>query len=292
MTSFGKYRGYKTIMHRLDGRIKLVGMILFMVSVFLNYGTPWMNFVIYGFIFIILLTLTIISKASFLSLFRSLKALWVMLVLLLIINVFMSSDSNSTILFKIPFNAPEGEGIAIRLGAIVNVSYVFLRLILVLMITNILTATTKPMDLTNALEWLFYPLKLIKIPVHKFAMALSLALRFVPTLQDETYRIMNAQASRGVDFRQGKFKEKIKSLISLIIPLFMSAFLTSGELADAMEARGYDPDSKRTKYRSEKWGVKDTVATITLVLFLASFVTLAIVKFDLFKALGIEVPKL
>ena len=279
-------------MHRLDSRIKLVGMILFMVSVFLNYGTPWMNFVIYGLIFIILLTLTIISKASFLSLFRSLKALWVMLVLLLIINVFMSSDSNSMILFKIPFNAPEGEGLAIRLGAIVNVSYVFLRLVLVLMITNILTATTKPMDLTNALEWLFYPLKLIKIPVHKFAMALSLALRFVPTLQDETYRIMNAQASRGVDFRQGKFKEKIKSLISLIIPLFMSAFLTSGELADAMEARGYDPDSKRTKYRSDKWGVKDTVATITLVLFFASFVTLAIVKFDLFKALGIEVPKL
>lgn len=287
MTSFGKYVGNHTILHRLDSRIKLIGMILFMIAVFLNYGTPWMNFLIYGVILFILITLSIIAKASFLSLFRSLKALWFMILLILLINIFFSTDSTSMILYTFP-----GTNISIRLGAIVNVSYVFLRLVLVLSITNIITTTTKPMDLTGALEWLFYPLKLIKIPVHKFAMALSLALRFVPTLQEETSRIMKAQASRGVDFKSGKFKEKIKSLVSLIIPLFISAFLTSGELADAMEARGYDPDSKRTKFKSTHWGVKDTIAALSLAVFLVGMITLAVYQFDLFKALGIQTPAL
>ena len=160
------------------------------------------------------------------------------------------------------------------------------------MMTNVLTATTKPMDLTNALEWLFFPLSFIKVPIHKFAMAISLALRFVPTLQEETSRIMNAQASRGVDFKQGKIKEKVKSLISLIIPLFMSAFLTSGELADAMEARGYDPDSKRTKFKTNRWGVRDTLGCIFLAVFLSGMIVLAYYKFDLFAFLGVELPKL
>ena len=205
MTTLGKYSGYDTVFHRLDSRIKLIGLILFMVSVFLSYGTPYMDLVIYGGLFVILFVISVIAKASFLSLFRSLKALWVMIIFLLLINIFLSNDTESMILFTIPI----GKGIDIRLQAIVNVSYIFLRLVLVLMMTNILTATTKPMDLTNALEWLFFPLSLIKVPVHKFAMAISLALRFVPTLQEETSRIMNAQASRGVDFKQGKIESKI-----------------------------------------------------------------------------------
>lgn len=288
MMTLGKYSGYTTPFHRMDSRIKLIGLILFMVSVFLSYGTPYMNFVIYGCIFVLLFVFSLIAKASFLTLFRSLKALWVMILFLLIINVFLSTDTESMILFTIPI----GKGIDIRLQAVVNVSYVFLRLLLVLMMTNILTATTKPMDLTNGLEWLFFPLSLIRIPVHKFAMAISLALRFIPTLQEETERIMNAQASRGVDFHHGKFKEKVKSLVSLIIPLFMSAFLTSGELADAMEARGYDPDSKRTKYKCFHWGIGDTISCVFLALFLSSMIVLAYFKFDLFTYLGITLPAL
>lgn len=286
--TLGKYTGYKTVFHRLDARIKLVGLILFMVSVFLSYGTPYMDLVIFGGIFIILFVISLFAKASFITLFKSLRALWIMIVFLLLINIFLSNDTESMILFTIPI----GKGVDIRLQAVVNVSYIFIRLVLVLMMTNILTATTKPMDLTNALEWLFFPLSLIKIPIHKFAMAISLALRFVPTLQEETYRIMNAQASRGVDFRHGKMKEKVKSLISLIIPLFMSAFLTSGELADAMEARGYDPDAKRTKFKTNHWGIRDTIGVIFLMAFLSSMVVLAYYKFDLFAYLGVELPKL
>ena len=292
MTSFGRYSSYPTVIHRIDCRVKLMAMILFLVSVFLNYGTPWMNLVIYGGIFIALLSISLVAKASFLSLFRSLKALWFMIFLLLLINVLFNGNDNSMILFTIPFNAEEGTGVAIRLGAIINVVYIFVRLVLVLMVTNILTQTTKPMELTASLEWLFYPLKLIHIPGHKFAMALSLALRFVPTLQEQTSRIMKAQASRGVDYKQGKFKEKIKALVSLIIPLFMSAFLTSGELADAMEARGYDPDGKRTKFKTDTWGMRDTISVIFLCLFTAGFITLAVLKPDLFAALNISVPAL
>lgn len=288
MTTFGKYTSYKTFFHRLDSRVKLIGLIIFMVSVFLSYGTPYMNLTIYGAFFIILLAFSLIARASFLTLFKSLKALWFMMLFLLIINIFLSNDTESMILFTIPI----GNGVDVRLQAIVNVVYIFIRLLLVLMLTNILTATTKPMDLTNALEWLLFPLSLIKIPVHKFAMAISLALRFVPTLQEETERIMNAQASRGVDFKHGKFKEKIRSLISLIIPLFISAFLTSGELADAMEARGYDPDSKRTKFKTYRWGIRDTFGCIFLALFLSGIIVLAYYKFDLYAFLGVELPKL
>ena len=288
MTAFGRYAGYNTVVHRMDSRIKLVWMIVLLVSVFLNYGSPWMNLVIYGVIFLFLLTMTFVSKASFLSLFKSLKALWFMIFLLLLVNIFFSTDTTSQILFTIPI----GNGIDIRLKAVINVAYVFLRLVLVLMITNILTMTTKPMDLTAALEWLLYPLHWIKIPIHKFAMALSLALRFVPTLQEQTSRIMKAQASRGVDYKQGKFKEKVKALVSLMIPLFMSAFLTSGELADAMEARGYDPDGQRTRYKENHWSVGDTVSVVSLGLFFAGMIALAVLKPDLFAALGISVPQL
>ena len=183
MTTLGKYSGYNTVFHRLDSRIKLIGLILFMVSVFLSYGTPYMDLVIYGGFFVILFVISLIAKASFLTLFRSLKALWVMIIFLLLINIFLSNDTESMILFTIPI----GKGVDIRLQAIINVSYIFLRLVLVLMMTNVLTATTKPMDLTNALEWLFFPLSFIKVPIHKFAMAISLALRFVPTLQEKPY---------------------------------------------------------------------------------------------------------
>lgn len=292
MTSFGKYLGYNTIVHRLDSRVKLITMIVFMVTIFISISSPWMNLLTYGVIFIILLITTFISKASFTSLFKSLKALWFMIILLLIINIFFSSDKTSQVLFTIPFNSTNEDAFCIRLGPVINVSYIFIRLLLVLMTTNILTCTTKPMDLTNALEWLFYPLKLIKVPVHKFAMALSLALRFIPTLQEETNRIMKAQASRGVDFNQGKFKDKIKALSSLIIPLFMTAFLTSGELADAMEARGYDPDSKRTKFKPDKWGIKDTTASLLTAIYLAAIIFMAVKHVDIFNYFNIQTPTL
>ncbi len=284
--SLGRYTTFDTVFHRMDSRVKLIGMILFLVSAFLSYGTGYMNIVIYLAIFLILLVFTFMSKASFASIFRSLKGLWFMILLLLVINIFIpSSSAGGDVAFYIGSNA-------VYWKTIINLVYIFIRLVLVLMITNIFTSTTKPMDMTYSIEWLFYPLKLIKIPVHKFAMALSLAIRFIPTLSEEAARIQKAQASRGVDYRQGKFRDKVKSIVSLVIPLFMTAFTESGELADAMEARGYNPDAKRTRYRVYKWGVRDTVASIVLAVLLAAMIVLAVYQFDMFAYFGVNLPAL
>lgn len=284
--TLGKFNNLDTIVHRIDSRIKLIALIVLLVSVFLSYGSAYMNLVVYGGIFILLFLLTLLGKTSFLLLFRSLKGLWVMILFLLILNIFLPSASaaESMVLFTL-------FGVEVHLSTILNVSYILLRLILVLMMTNIFTSTTKPMEMTYALEWLFYPLSLVRFPVHKLAMTISLALRFIPYLFDKTNQIMKAQASRGVDYRQGKFKDKIRAIVSTIIPLFLSSFQVSGELADAMEARGYDPDAKRTRYRAYRWSLKDTLSALVVLLFLGGMITLAVLKPDIFVAMGMTLPQ-
>ena len=284
--TLGKFNNLDTIVHRIDSRIKLIALIVLLVSVFLSYGSAYMNLVVYGGIFVLLFLLTLLGKTSFLLLFRSLKGLWVMILFLLILNIFLpsASASESMVLFTL-------FGVEVHLSTILNVSYILLRLILVLMMTNIFTSTTKPMEMTYALEWLFYPLSLVRFPVHKLAMTISLALRFIPYLFDKTNQIMKAQASRGVDYRQGKFKDKIRAIVSTIIPLFLSSFQVSGELADAMEARGYDPDAKRTRYRAYRWSLKDTLSALVVLLFLGSMITLAVLKPDIFVAMGMTLPQ-
>lgn len=143
-------------------------------------------------------------------------------------------------------------------------------------ITMLLTSTTKPMDLTYGLEWYMTPLKYLHFPVHEVAMTLSIALRFIPTILDETDRIMKAQASRGVDFNRGGLFKRFKAVISLIIPLFVSSIERSEELSNAMEARGYDPKGKRSKYRLLKFHLSDLFTFIIIGLIFGSLLTLLI----------------
>lgn len=288
----GKYNSYDTFLHRMDPRIKLVGMVIRMVCVFLDYGNQYRGLVIRAGLFLILLTLSLFGKASFGRLFSSLKRLWMRILILVVINLFLPKYSLEEIQKRGIAIAFFIKTIPVTYASIVNVCYIIVRLILVLMLTNIFTATTKPRDRTNAREWLLAPLKLLFIPVHKIARSISLALRFIPTLTEETERIRKAQASRGVDFHQGKFKDKRKSLISLITPLFMSAFSISGELADARESRGYDPNGKRTRYKTYSWSLRDTRGVVFLCLFLASSIYLAVRKYDRFVYLGITLPKI
>lgn len=291
MTSLGKYQAYNTFVHRIDARIKLIAMLLSMVSVFLTYSENiFMSLTIYAGIFLLLFVLGLFAKVSFLSIFKTLSALWVMITFVMIINVFFTKPTLSPDIDPTPYIAFKIGVVDIYWLAIVNFLLVLSRLILVIMITNIFTSTTKPMEMTNAIEWLLFPLSLLHVPVQKFAMMISLALRFIPTLQEETERIIKAQASRGVDYKQGKFKEKIKALIALIIPLFMSAFTTSGQLADAMEARGYDPDAKRTRYKTNHWSMIDTLAVIFTALALGAIITMMIYQPDLYKTLNINLP--
>jgi energy-coupling factor transport system permease protein len=133
------------------------------------------------------------------------------------------------------------------------------------MITTVVTTSTKPLDLTYGLEYFMSPLKVIKFPAHEIAMTISIALRFIPTLLEETERIMKAQASRGVDLAEGKLKEKIMAIIALIVPLFISAFQRSEELANAMESRGYHPSAIRTRYRQLHFKFLDAVALAGVV---------------------------
>ena len=190
--------------------------------------------------------------------------LWIMIIILLLINVLVPPIGASKVAFSIgSFN--------IFWESILQSAKIILRLVMMISLTLILTATTKPLDLTYALEWYMYPLKLIKFPTHEIAMTISIALRFIPTLLDETMRIMNAQASRGVDFEHGKIKEKIKAILSLIVPLFMSAFQRSEELANAMEARGYNP-RETDEISQPSLGAGDTFSLIFITVLTAGVI--------------------
>ena len=213
----------------------------------------------------------IISKIRFLDLFKSLSTMWFLIIILMVIYVFIPNPSYNPnhIAFYIGTYG-------VNYDAFYQSGYIIFRLILMVMITMILTSTTSPMDLTYALEWYMTPLKLVKFPAHIVAMTLSIALRFIPTLLDETQRIMKAQASRGVDFNRGGLFKRVGAIISLIIPLFVSAISRSEELSNAMEARGYDPYAKRSRYRVLKFHLSDLFAFIIVGAIFAGFLTLRI----------------
>ena len=271
--SIGRYVPYNSFVHKLDPRYKLFAMILLMVAVFLKFETLWMNFIIYGVLLLIVLITMFVGHIKLSALFKQLRAMWFMIFFLLIINVIVPGED--TLGHFTLFG-----GWNIYYMSLVNTAYIAVRLIIMVALSLILTSTTTPLELTGALEWYMTPLKYIKFPVHEIAMTISLALRFIPTLLDETYRIMKAQASRGVDFENGKFKEKVKAIISLIIPLFISAFQRSEDLANAMEARGYDPRAKRTRYRINKWHVRDTLSLFFSLAFLTGLILLMVYHVD------------
>ena len=176
---------------------------------------------------------------------------------------------------------------AVYWAGIYQSGYIILRLIMMLSLTMMLTATTKPMDLTYAFEWYMFPLRGIHFPVSEIAMTLSIALRFIPTLLDETDRIMKAQASRGVDFNHGRFGKRIKAIISLIIPLFISAIERSEELSNAMEARGYDPKAKRTRYRILRFSWRDAIGFVLCGAIFGGILTLFIFDKNMENGLNI-----
>ena len=272
--TLGKYVPYNSFIHRLDPRSKLLSMILLMVCIFFKFSSVAMNFFIYAILFIFIYIIMRIAHISLKMLFSQLKAMWIMILILLVINVLVKGDESMGTINV--FNT----GWIIYYSAIFNTLYIVFRLIIMLGLTLVLTATTKPLELTNALEWFMKPLKVIKFPVHEIAMTISLALRFIPTLLEETDRIMKAQSSRGVDFQNGKFSEKIRAIISLIVPLFISSLQRSEELANAMEARGYDPSAERTKYRVSKWKIGDTVSFTVVLLVLGGCIALMVTKVD------------
>lgn len=271
----GKYTFNNSFLHKLDARFKIFALILLMVAVFLPLRNMYMDFTFYGFMLLFVLFLMKLSHIHFMSLIKMLKPMTFMIVFILIINLFVVRKGNPIYIFNL----------TIYDTALYNTLYTLLRLVLMVSLSLILISTTKPMDLTYALEWYLYPLKFIKVPIHIIAMIISLALRFIPTLLEETEKIMKAQASRGVDFVNGKLKEKIKAIISLIIPLFISSLQRSVELADAMEVRGYDPNGKRTRYRIMHFSSKDLISLIFITVLFTINILLVVYHVDFYKGI-------
>ena len=264
--TLGKYITGQSFFHRLDPRCKFILLFVLMITIFVNIG-----YFGYGIIFILLLISYFVAKINFLMIFKSLKPMWFMMFFLFILNCFIVKTGTPYTIWKI----------TIYSDAILNTVNVVCRLILLIGISTLLTATTKPLDITIDIEDLFGFLKKFKINVHILSMMISIALRFIPTILEETYRIMKAQASRGVDLINGKLKEKFVAITALIIPLFISAFTISEELANAMEARNYNPYGKRTRYRNFKWKTKDSLVLITCVIIMVGFIVLKCLNLNL-----------
>lgn len=260
--ALGSYLPLNSIIHRLDPRAKICAMLLMMIAIFLPAG--YLGYVVLG---ICIICVSMLAKLKLSFLWRAMKPMLFMLTFLLIINLLVVREGS--ILFTIG-------SFAIYSGAVSQTLYIVVRLALMIMITTILTATTKPLELTLAIEDLLKPFQVIHVPAHEIAMMISIALRFIPTLIEETQRIMKAQASRGVDMENGKLMEKVKAILSLIVPLFVSAFQRAEDLAYAMEARGYIPNRPRSRYKQLKMSGKDYLLLAGTMLILAATVVLVI----------------
>ena len=252
---FGKYIPIDSLMHRLDPRAKLIGLFLMIAAVFVP--KKW---IVFGIIALFLALALLLAKIGIKMIVQSFKPMIMMMIFLLVINSL--SVKTGDVLFTIGT-------FSIYSDAVFNTLFVIVRLLLMISITTLLTATTKPLDLTMGIEWLLKPFELIHFPTHEVAMMVSIALRFIPTIIEETMRIMNAQKSRGVDFENGKLMQKITAILSLIVPLFSVAFERAYELADAMEARGYVPGAKRTRYHVLKFTALDFLFIFICILILA-----------------------
>lgn len=254
--ALGQYMPLDSVVHKMDPRSKIMIMLFLMVAIFIPAGV--LGYVIIG---VFILLSLYLSKLNIKYALRTMKPMLWMMAFLLVINLLVIKTG--TPLFSI-------KGFIIYSDALNQTLYIVVRLMLMIIITTVLTATTKPLDLTLGIEKLLKPFEKIGVPAHIIAMMISIALRFIPTLIEETQRIMNAQASRGVDLENGSIKEKIMAILSLIVPLFVSAFDRADQLANAMEARGYDPSRKRTRYKVLKMQTIDYASMILSVVVLCA----------------------
>lgn len=268
--ALGKYIPGNSFIHKLDPRSKIFIMILLMVMIFWNVGS-FFRFPLYILLSIFIFILLKVSGIALKTILKSLKPMMFMMIFLFVINIFVYKEGN--VIFSIG-------SFSLYDQAIYQTVFIIIRLALMLAVTTILTTTTKPLEMTYGLEWYMSPLKIIHFPAHEIAMTISIALRFIPTILEETQRIIKAQKSRGVDLENGKLKEKIGAIISLLIPLLISSFQRSEELSDAMEARGYNPSAKRTRYRILKFSYIDFVSNFVSILLLTGIILLGIFNYE------------
>jgi energy-coupling factor transport system permease protein len=235
----------------MDARIKILLTIAYMVGVFLVKGNDTFYFVGFGVCALFVVLATIVSKVSFLRVLSSIKGVLIFVLISASLQVFFNKDGDAL-----------WEGGFITTGGLLTALFITLRITLIVLGASLLTLTTSPVEIADGIESLLSPLKYIKFPVHEFALIMSIALRFIPTLLDETDRIIKAQKSRGADFESGNIFKRAKALIPVLIPLLISSFRRADELADAMDARCYSGSKVRTKYKKMKLSYRDLIGTL------------------------------
>ena len=251
--TLGQYYPERSVIHRLDARTKILGTLLYIIEIFLVN-----SFAGFGLVILALGVLIGISKVPVRFIFKGLKAVVFIILLTFVLNLFMF---DGTVLWHWKFLTITYEGLY-------RSCFMALRLILLIIGTSMLTLTTKPMELTDGLEKLLKPFKRFGLPSHEIALMMSIALRFIPTLLEETDKIMKAQQARGADFESGNLIQRVKNMIPILIPLFVGSFRIAQDLALAMEARCYHGGVGRTRMKEIVFSRRDGVAGVLLAVFL------------------------
>ncbi|KKI90711.1 cobalt ABC transporter permease [Bacillus sp. SA1-12] len=252
----GKYVPGESLIHRMDPRAKLLMIFAFVFIVFLAN-----NFITYLMLGLFTMAIVVLTRLPIRFLLKGLKpVLWIILFTFLL-HILVTKEGE--VLLDLGFLSIYEEGL--KQGI-----YLSLRFLYLILMTTILTLTTTPIEITDGMESLLGPFKKIRLPVHELALMMSISLRFIPTLMDETDKILKAQMARGVDFASGPVKDRFKAVVPLLVPLFISAFKRAEELATAMEARGYRGGEGRTKLRQLQWEGLDT-SILCLVVVLGLF---------------------
>lgn len=250
--TLGQYYPAESAVHHLDPRTKILLTIAYIASVFMSTS-------LLGYVPVVLFLFLVIhlSKIPLQMMVRSIRPLRMLLVFTFVLNLFFGAGEQ--VLLKISF-------IVIKYEGLMNAIHFSLRLIFLVVGSSLLTLTTPPVVLTDGLEKLCSPLRVVRFPAHEMAMMMTIALRFIPLLIEEADKIMKAQSARGADFQSGNLKQRTKAMIPLLVPLFISAFRRAGDLAMAMEARCYHGGEGRTRLHVLKFGKNDFFAAVTVVL--------------------------
>lgn len=248
--TIGQYYPVDSPIHRLDPRVKLAATFLFIIGIFCVD-----NFLGFGLAILMLALVVYKAKIPFSYLLRGLKAIFILLIFSVVMNLFLNRQGEELVSFWIFTITDPGVYTAAFLG---------LRLILLVLGSSVMTLTTTPLELTDGIEKAMRPLKKIRVPVHEIAMMMSIALRFIPILLEETDKIMKAQQARGADFESGNILQRAKSMVPILVPLFISAFRRADDLATAMEARCYRGDVGRTRMKEMVYRVQDKIAYVII----------------------------
>lgn len=260
--TIGQYVPGDSFIHKLDPRVKILISLFFIIDLFLVN-----NFIGYLVVFLFLMLIIFISKVPFRYIYKGLKPIFILMLITAVFNLFFTRGE--VLLWEWGFIKIYKEGIILAI-------FMILRLTFLIAGTSLLTLTTSPIELTDGIEKLLNPFRKIGVPAHELAMMMTIALRFIPTLMDETDKIMKAQMARGADFESGNLLSRAKNLIPLLVPLFISSFRRAEELAMAMEARCYRGGEGRTRMKVLKLTNKDTVAFIGFGVFTSLILLLRI----------------